>query len=188
MLNNSSSWPLFCSFQSATFPQINCKSISFDEQTVHRFSVEAATTASDDPPIQSRSFDAVVNECHHSTGNSELNLHSLSSDSGLHTEKTSEMSSGDFTSKMEDDQPSPTSAETNNKGSPSPGSDNNNKGAAPVRLSRVGSVKSRVNIFQHLDNKQNAAPTASATGTESKRPTPKKCKLLCFGCWEYPPR
>lgn len=164
-----------CSFQSATFPQINGKSISFDDQTVHRLSVEVAA------PLQSRSFDAVVTE--HSVGNSELNLHSLSSDSGLHTEKTSEMSSGDFNSKLEDEQPSPTTAEEVAGGKDSPASCDISR-PTPVRLSRVGSVKSRVNIFQHLDNKQNTteAPNAGAASDSSKRPTPKKRKI-CLYCY-----
>lgn len=142
---------------------------------MHRLSVDPA-------PVQSRSFDATATTAEQSAGNSELNLHSLSSDSGLHTEKTSEMSSGDFNSKLEDEQPSPTTDTTTGKelssgeGKDSPASCDISK-PTPVRLSRVGSVKSRVNIFQHLDNKQNTA-TAPITATEPKRPTPKKCKTF----------
>lgn len=123
--------------------------------------------------VQSRSFEVVPTDQQpqqNSVANSELNLHSVSSDSGLHTEKTSEMSSGDFTSKMEDDQSSPT---TEMEKETAPNCDNTNKPSTPVRLSRVGSVKSRVNIFQHLDNKQN---TTAPPVLETKRPTPKKRK------------
>lgn len=170
-----------CSFQSAApFPQINGKSISFDEQTVHRLSVDPPHR-----PIQSRSFDAVtshvladqlsVSQAQHQHCTSDLLLHSLSSDSGLHTEKTSEMSSGDFTSKLEDEQEvtsSPTLEEHKDCDISKP---------TPVRLSRVGSVKSRVNIFQHLDNKQNStvpATTMTTNATDSRRPLPKKRTLM----------
>lgn len=172
-----------CSFQSAApFPQINGKSISFDEQTVHRLSVDPPHR-----PIQSRSFDAVtshvladqlsVSQAQHQHCTSDLLLHSLSSDSGLHTEKTSEMSSGDFTSKLEDEQEvtsSPTVEENTGK-------DCDISKPTPVRLSRVGSVKSRVNIFQHLDNKQNStvpATTMTTNATDSRRPLPKKRTLM----------
>lgn len=177
---------LVCSFQaqtshSATFPQINGKSISFDEQTVQRLSVDAPL------PTQSRSFDTgtlkasstsvsvQAQQNQNSEGNS---LHSLSSDSGLHTEKTSELSSGEFNSKVEEDEPTMDTG----KESPASGCDASSVGSkpTPVRLSRVGSVKSRVNIFQQQqDNKQNTTvPSAVANNaTESKRPVPKKRKL-----------
>lgn len=144
---------------------------------MHRLSVDAAT------PLQSRSFDAVVTETQsqqQSVGNSELNLHSLSSDSGLHTEKTSEMSSGDFNSKVEDERSSPTAAVVEVEGDKdSPASCDSNK-PTPVRLSRVGSVKSRVNIFQHLENKQNTTEAPNAAAPDTKRPTPKKCKRYVY--------
>lgn len=164
---------IFYSFQSATFPQIHGQSISFEDQTTtHRLSLETA-------PLKSRSFDALEFEA----GYSKLNLHSVSSDSGLQTEKTSEMSSGDFNTKMDEEQPSPTAEQKKDSArerKESPSSCDKNK-QTPVRLSRVGSVKSRVNIFQHLDP-NTAVP--STNKVESKRPTPKKCRraLILFSC------
>lgn len=155
----------------ATFPQINGKSISFEDQTAHRLSVEAAAA-----PIQSRSFDAVTDQPTAAPAESvasELTLHSLSTDSGLHTEKTSEMSSGDFNSKMEDDQPS----DNNNETAATSGGEGS-KPQTPVRLSRVGSVKSRVNIFQHLDNNNKQTTSTSPGAAESRRPAPKKREFI----------
>lgn len=165
------------SFQSA-FSQINGKSISFDDQSIRdtqRLSVDVTLAAA----TSSGSFDAVTESqhSHSAVSNSELNLHSLSSDSGLHTGKTSEMSSDDFNVKLEDDQSSPTHAKESPSEKPESAADSGDSSSktTPVRLSRVGSVKSRVNIFQHIENKPAVSPVK-----ESNRPAPKKCKCQYY--------
>lgn len=129
------------------------------------------------------SFDA-SNECHqsqHSIVSSELNLNSLSSDSGLHTGKTSEMSSGDFNNKFEGESPSieetvTTECDGDECVNAEPSSNQqaeNRSDDSPVRtlLSRNNSVKSKVNIFQDLENRQKLEPIQ-----QSVRPQPKRSK------------
>lgn len=166
-----------CSFQSA-FSQINGKSISFDDQSIRetqRLSVDAALPTA---TSSSGSFDgATESQSQHSAvSNSELNLHSLSSDSGLQTGKTSEISSDDFNCKMEDEHLSPTDPGNDGQdkvqSASESGGDSSSK-STPIRLSRVGSVKSRVNIFQHIENKPQTSPVK-----ESNRPAPKKCEWI----------
>lgn len=169
---------VLCSFQSA-FSPINGKSISFDDQSIRetqRLSVDAALPAA----TSSGSFDAATESQsqHSAVSNSEVNLHSLSSDSGLQTGKTSEISSDDFNCKMEDEHLSPTDAgiggHDKGQSASESGGDSSSK-STPVRLSRVGSVKSRVNIFQHIENKPQTSPVK-----ESNRPAPKKCELIIW--------
>lgn len=89
----------------------------------------------------------------------EINFNSLSSDSGLHTEKTSEMSSDDFDTKLDETSKA--------AGSTSPVVGSAPKSSENVPRSRGVNVKDRMSLFLG-NNEPNISPISSA------RPGPKK--------------
>lgn len=108
-----------------------------------------------------------------SRGGAEANSNSLSSDSGLHTEKTSEMSSDDFDPKLDENSPTESGAVADKpagRESPDTAIKPVVRSASEVMpRSRGVNVKDRIGKF--LENKEpNISPTTSV------RPAPKKCK------------
>lgn len=182
------------SFHSA-FNQINLKSISFEDQPIKALKqkpvefpglgVTVVGQQALSAATSTASFDATECQSQHSIISSELNLNSLSSDSGLHTGKTSEMSSGDFNSKIEETTPSnedlASSNENNNNENNVMEAKIDSNGSTPIEspvrsLTRTNSVKNKVGIFQDLENRMKTDPKAAVPPTG--RPVPKKSECL----------
>lgn len=109
-----------------------------------------------------------LRNCPSPTEHLAVNSNSLSSDSGLQTEKTSEMSSDDFDTKMDVNSPSDkTPLESTSPDCSSKIFGRGSSAFENLPRSRGGNVKDRMNIF--LGNKEpNISPATSG------RPSPKK--------------
>ncbi|XP_059614668.1 supervillin isoform X2 [Phlebotomus argentipes] len=120
-----------------------------------------------DFPVSTSSLDTTTEFTSHSLSG-EYNLTSLSSDSGLHTAKTSEMSSGDFLHQKEDmerqrDESSP-------EGSPSGHAE---RGEEPLKpIVRVNSVRAKANMFKELENMRKKESEKPVTSPIRKRVLP----------------
>ncbi|GAB0094603.1 uncharacterized protein DMENIID0001_099230 [Sergentomyia squamirostris] len=104
-----------------------------------------------DYPVSTSSLDTNTEFTSHSLSG-EYNLTSLSSDSGLHTAKTSEMSSGDFLHQKEDmerqrgEEFSPEVSPSHHTGGVEKCDD------SPKPIVRVNSVRAKANMFKELEN------------------------------------
>ncbi|XP_055687037.1 uncharacterized protein LOC129792225 isoform X3 [Lutzomyia longipalpis] len=120
-----------------------------------------------DFPVSTSSLDTTTEFTSHSLSG-EYNLTSLSSDSGLHTAKTSEMSSGDFLHQKDDmerqrDEFSP-------EGSPLGHGEKVEEPLKPVV--RVNSVRAKANMFKEMENLRKKDAEKPITSPIRKRVLP----------------